>query len=248
MMRPGQTLIDMSTAPPALMRKIAADLRGQGLYFADAPSRARAAPQSTVRCRSWSAARADFRAHKADPRHHGQRDHPLRRRRRGQVVEDHEQHGRVRDDDGSRRGALDRGGRGIDGKLLLETMGKGSADSFVSQSRHEASAAAGLSEERFSVRYAKDLPMRAISPRPPIKARGADLVATLFDEAIASGDGDRYTPVIRRLMKDKRELRVFLPRSANAFVPEARLRARRLLRPRRCLAGCVLASRSSIAT
>ena len=36
-----------------------------------------------------------------------------------------------------------------------------------------------------------------------IKARGAELVATLFDEAIMAGDGDRYTPVIRKQMKDE---------------------------------------------
>src|SRR5688572_7425558 len=37
LMRSGQTLVDMSTAPPALMRKLAADLAVKEAYFADAP-------------------------------------------------------------------------------------------------------------------------------------------------------------------------------------------------------------------
>jgi 3-hydroxyisobutyrate dehydrogenase-like beta-hydroxyacid dehydrogenase len=60
-------------------------------------------------------------------------------------------------------------------------------------------------EGAFSVRYAqKDLSYaRELAKEAGVKARGADLVATLFDEAIVSGDGDRYTPVIRRVMKAK---------------------------------------------
>ena len=37
LMRAGQTLVDMSTAPPALMRKLADDLAAKGADFADAP-------------------------------------------------------------------------------------------------------------------------------------------------------------------------------------------------------------------
>ena len=53
------------------------------------------------------------------------------------------------------------------------------------------------------MRYAKkDLSYaRELAKEAGIKARGADLVATLFDEAVMAGDGDRYTPVIRKQMK-----------------------------------------------
>ena len=95
---------------------------------------------------------------------------------------------------------------GVDGKLLFETMSKGSADSFCLRNHGmKHLLPQDYPEGAFSVRYAqKDLSYaRDLAKAAGIKARGADLVAKLFDEAIMSGDGDRYTPVIRKVMKDE---------------------------------------------
>jgi 3-hydroxyisobutyrate dehydrogenase-like beta-hydroxyacid dehydrogenase len=95
---------------------------------------------------------------------------------------------------------------GVDGKLLYETMAKGSADSFVLRNHGmKHLVPQDYPTEAFSVRYAqKDLSYaRELAKETGVSARGADLVAELFDEAVKRGDGDRYTPVIRRGMSKK---------------------------------------------
>ena len=57
-------------------------------------------------------------------------------------------------------------------------------------------------EKAFSVRYAaKDLSYALeMAAEQGVKVPGAKSVARLFEEAIAAGDGDRYFPVIRKLL------------------------------------------------
>jgi 3-hydroxyisobutyrate dehydrogenase-like beta-hydroxyacid dehydrogenase len=92
---------------------------------------------------------------------------------------------------------------GVDGQLLFDTMAKGSADSFVLRNHGmKHLVPQDYPEQAFSVRYAvKDLSYaRELARETGVTARAADLVGELFEEAIARGDGDRYTPVIRRGM------------------------------------------------
>ena len=96
---------------------------------------------------------------------------------------------------------------GVDGRLLFETMSKGSADSFVLRNHGmKHMVIHDYPEEAFSVRYAiKDLSYaRELAKQNGIDARCAELMHEVFEEAVARGDGDRYTPVIRRgMVKDK---------------------------------------------
>ena len=92
---------------------------------------------------------------------------------------------------------------GVDGKVLYETMSKGSADSFVLRNHGmKHLLLQDYPEQAFPVRYAaKDLSYaRELASEMGVTVRGADLLAQMFEESIARGDGERYVPVIRRLM------------------------------------------------
>ena len=207
MMRPGQILIDMSTAPPALMRKLAADLAAKGADFADAPiARTRRAavdgtlsimvggsPEIFARIKPILDLMGNEITHCGDVG-------------AGQVVKLMNNMVLFETTMALAEAISIAEANGVDGKLLFETMSKGSADSFALRNHGmKHMLPEDYPEGAFSVRYAqKDLSYaRDLAKAAGIKARGADLVATLFDEAIALGDGDRYTPVIRKLMKDE---------------------------------------------
>ena len=207
MMRPGQTLVDMSTAPPALMRKIAAELTAKGADFADAPiARTRRAavdgtlsimvggtPEIFARIKPLLDTMGNEITHCGDVG-------------AGQVVKLMNNMVLFETTMALAEAVSIAEASGVDGRLLFETMSKGSADSFALRNHGmKHLLPQDYPEGAFSVRYAqKDLSYaRDLAKAAGIKARGADLVATLFDEAIASGDGDRYTPVIRKVMKDE---------------------------------------------
>ena len=207
MMRPGQTLVDMSTAPPALMRKIAAEVTAKGADFADAPiARTRRAavdgtlsimvggtPEIFARIKPLLDTMGNEITHCGDVG-------------AGQVVKLMNNMVLFETTMALAEAVSIAEASGVDGRLLFETMSKGSADSFALRNHGmKHLLPQDYPEGAFSVRYAqKDLSYaRDLAKAAGIKARGADLVATLFDEAIASGDGDRYTPVIRKLMKDE---------------------------------------------
>jgi 3-hydroxyisobutyrate dehydrogenase len=207
MMRTGQTLVDMSTAPPALMRRIAAELAAKGADFADAPiARTRraavdgtlsimvgGAPDIFARIRPILDTMGNEVTHCGDVG-------------AGQVVKIMNNMVVFETTMAVAEAISIAEASGVDGKLLLDTMSKGSADSFVLRNHGmKHLLPQDYPEGAFSVRYAqKDLSYaRDLAKAAGIKARGADLVAALFDEAIASGDGDRYTPVIRKLMKEE---------------------------------------------
>lgn len=207
LMRPGQTLIDMSTAPPALMRKLATELAAKGADFADAPiARTRRAavdgtlsimvggsPEIFAKIKPILDTMGNEIAHCGDVG-------------AGQVVKIMNNMVLFETTMALAEAISIAEASGVDGKVLFETMSKGSADSFCLRNHGmKHMLPQDYPEGAFSVRYAqKDLSYaRDLAKEAGVKARGADLVATLFDEAIASGDGDRYTPVIRRVMTAK---------------------------------------------
>ena len=206
MMRQGQKLIDMSTAPPALMRKLASDLAAKGADFADAPiaRTRRAAVDGTLSIMVGGSAEI-FARIKPILETMGNEITHCGDVGAGQVVKLMNNMVLFETTMALAEAISIAEASGVDGKILFETMSKGSADSFCLRNHGmKHLLPQDYPEGAFSVRYAqKDLSYaRDLAKAAGIKARGADLVATLFDEAIAGGDGDRYTPVIRRLMKD----------------------------------------------
>jgi hypothetical protein len=90
---------------------------------------------------------------------------------------------------------------GVDAKLLLETLSKGSADSFALRNHGLKAIVPGVFPERaFSTEYAlKDLSYAIeLAGEAGLKLRGPELIGQVLREAIAEGSGDSYFPVIAR--------------------------------------------------
>jgi 3-hydroxyisobutyrate dehydrogenase len=90
---------------------------------------------------------------------------------------------------------------GIDPKLLLDTLSKGSADSFALRNHGMKAIVPNVFPERaFSTEYAlKDLSYALeLAGDAGIKIRGAELVGKILQEAIDAGSGEAYFPVIAK--------------------------------------------------
>src|SRR6266851_588317 len=90
---------------------------------------------------------------------------------------------------------------GVDPKLLLDTLSKGSADSFALRNHGMKAIVPGNFPERaFSPEYAlKDLSYALqLADDAGIKIRGAELVGKVLQEAIDAGSGGAYFPVIAK--------------------------------------------------
>lgn len=202
--RRGQTVVDMSTAPPKLMRELAPRFEAKGVDFADAPvaRTRRAAVDGTLSIMVGGSAEAFERLRPilstmgTEVTHCGGVG-------AGQVVKLMNNMVVFETTMAIAEAISIAEASGVDGKLLFETMAKGSADSFVLRNHGmKHLVPQDYPEQAFSVRYAvKDLSYaRELAQQSGVRARGADLVAELFEESIARGDGERYTPVIRKLM------------------------------------------------
>jgi 3-hydroxyisobutyrate dehydrogenase len=92
---------------------------------------------------------------------------------------------------------------GVDPRLLLETLSKGSADSFALRNHGLKAIVPGAFPERaFSTEYAlKDLSYALeLAGDAGLQLRGAELIGTVLQEAIDAGDGEAYFPVIAKLI------------------------------------------------
>jgi 3-hydroxyisobutyrate dehydrogenase len=90
---------------------------------------------------------------------------------------------------------------GVDSALLLDTLSKGSADSFALRNHGMKAIVPGNFPERaFSAEYAlKDLSYALeLAAEAGIKIRGAELVGQVLQEAIDAGSGGAYFPVIAK--------------------------------------------------
>ena len=88
---------------------------------------------------------------------------------------------------------------GVDPALLLDTLSKGSADSFALRNHGLKAIIPGVFPERaFSTEYAlKDLSYALeLAEDAGVKVRGAELVGTILQEAVDAGSGGAYFPVI----------------------------------------------------
>jgi 3-hydroxyisobutyrate dehydrogenase len=90
---------------------------------------------------------------------------------------------------------------GVDPALLLDTLSKGSADSFALRNHGLKSIVPGNFPERaFSTEYAlKDLSYALeLADDAGIKIRGAELIGKVLQEAVDAGSGAAYFPVIAK--------------------------------------------------
>jgi 3-hydroxyisobutyrate dehydrogenase len=90
---------------------------------------------------------------------------------------------------------------GVDPALLLNTLSKGSADSFALRNHGMKAIVPGNFPERaFSTEYAlKDLSYALeLAADAGIRIRGAELIGQVLQEAIDAGSGGAYFPVIAK--------------------------------------------------
>jgi 3-hydroxyisobutyrate dehydrogenase len=90
---------------------------------------------------------------------------------------------------------------GVDPALLLDTLSKGSADSFALRNHGIKAIVPGNFPERaFSTEYAlKDMSYALeLADKAGIKIRGAELIGKVLQEAIDAGSGAAYFPVIAK--------------------------------------------------
>ena len=95
---------------------------------------------------------------------------------------------------------------GLDPKLLLDTLSKGSADSFALRNHGMNAIVPGNFPERaFSTEYAlKDLTYALeLAGEAGIRIRGAELMGKVLQEAIDAGSGDNYFPVISKYVGER---------------------------------------------
>lgn len=206
--RKGQTVVDMSTAPPRLMRELAPLFAAKGVDFADAPvaRTRRAAVDGTLSIMVGGTAPV-FERLKPIFATMGTEITLCGDVGAGQVVKIMNNKVVFETTLAIAEAISIAEAAGVDGKLLFETMSKGSADSFVLRNHGmKHLVPQDYPEQAFSVRYAiKDLSYaRELAKENGVDARCAELMNTIFEEAIARGDGDRYTPVIRRGMTKKK--------------------------------------------
>jgi 3-hydroxyisobutyrate dehydrogenase len=92
---------------------------------------------------------------------------------------------------------------GVDPALLLDTLSKGSADSFALRNHGIKAIVPGNFPERaFSTEYAlKDLSYALeLADHAGLRLRGAELLGVILQEAIDAGAGAAYFPVIAKLI------------------------------------------------
>lgn len=92
---------------------------------------------------------------------------------------------------------------GIDGRMLFETLSKGSADSFALRNHGMKAILPGIfPRQAFSTRYAmKDLDCAlALAKEANIEASGANLARQLLAQADAAGFGDEYFPAVSKVI------------------------------------------------
>lgn len=203
--RRGQTYVDLGTSPVSLARKLARLFGERGASFADAPvARTReAAVKGTLSImvgasvETFALIEPLLRCMATDVTHCGGVGS-------GQVVKIVNNMVLVETVNALAE-ALALGRRaGVDPTLLFETLSKGSADSFALRNHGMKAMIPGSFPQRaFSSEYAlKDLGYALdLAKDEGLTLRGASLAAQVLREAIASGYGAEYFPVLSRVVE-----------------------------------------------
>jgi hypothetical protein len=199
-MQPGAVLVDLTTAPVDLTRRLGARFAARGIAYADAPvARTRLAAERGelsvmvgADAQTFARTLPYLRCFASDVLHCGEIG-------AGQVVK--LMNNMVLFETGvALAEALAIGRRsGVAPEVLLDALGHGSADSFALHHHGKNAMLPGAYPERaFSARYAqKDLDYAlALAAQTGVAAPGARLAREHLARAIAAGDGDRYWPVI----------------------------------------------------
>lgn len=202
----GWTVVDLSTAPPRLARRLYAEFEGRAAAFADAPvARTRQAAIDGTLSIMVGATRPTF-----------ERIEPLLRHMASEVTHCGEagagQTVKILNNMILFQTVVALGealsiarANDVDGKVLFETLTKGSADSFALRNHGMKAMLPGVFPERaFSTKYAlKDLSYAIeMADETGVPALGADVARELMERAVELGHGEEYWPVLLRSIED----------------------------------------------
>ncbi|MCW0210389.1 MAG: NAD(P)-dependent oxidoreductase [Achromobacter sp.] len=202
--RPGQLIVDLSTSPVDVTRELAREFAAKGATFIDAPvARTRAAAEAGTLSVMIGGDRQTFESVKplvsafaneityCGPIGSGQVVKILNNMVLFETVVALSEARAI-----ARRS-------GVDPQVLLETFTRGSADSFALRNHGLKAILPGdFPEKAFPVDYArKDLRYAlALAEQTGVQALGARNVDVWFDAALVQGQGNRYFPVISRVI------------------------------------------------
>ncbi len=197
--RPGQVIVDLGTSPVELTRDIAARFAAKGAIYADAPiARTRQAAEEGTLSIMVGADEATFAAIRPllDITHCG----PVGA---GQIVKILNNMVLVETVVALSEAIATARRAGVDGKLLFETLMKGSADSFALRNHGMKAVVPDTFPERaFSTSYArKDISYAlSLAGSVGLKLEGAELADRLLARTQEAGFADLYWPVVSRII------------------------------------------------
>jgi 3-hydroxyisobutyrate dehydrogenase-like beta-hydroxyacid dehydrogenase len=206
--RPGTLVVDLGTSPVDLTRSLANRFRQRGARYADAPiARTRQAAEDGTLSIMVGAEEADFADLQpllatlaTDITHCG----PVGS---GQIVKILNNMVLVETVVALSEAIALARRAGLDGRVLFETLQKGSADSFALRNHGMKAVLPGIFPERaFSTDYArKDLSYAlALGEDLGVDLRGAKTADDLLRQASEAGFGDLYWPVVSRIVDPKK--------------------------------------------
>jgi 3-hydroxyisobutyrate dehydrogenase len=200
--RSGQVVVDLGTSSVSLTRDLAKQLQAKGAAWADAPiARTRQAAQDGTLSvmvgatpELYAAIEPLIRCFATDVTHCGDVG-------AGQVTKILNNMVLFETVNALAEAVAVARHNGVDPALLLDTLSKGSADSFALRNHGMKAIVPGNFPERaFSTEYAlKDLSYALeLAGDAGIKIRGAELIGEVLQEAIDAGSGGAYFPVIAK--------------------------------------------------
>ncbi|HTR88318.1 MAG TPA: NAD(P)-dependent oxidoreductase [Reyranella sp.] len=204
--RPGWTVVDCSTAPVSLARRLYSEFEGKASAFADAPvARTRqAAIDGTLSImvggtkQTFERIEPLLRCMASEVTHCGDAG-------AGQAVKILNNMILFQTVVALAEGLTIARANGVDGKVLYETLTKGSADSFALRNHGMKAMLPGVFPERaFSTDYAlKDLSYAIqMAEETGVPALGADVARELMERARDLGFNKEYWPVLIKAIED----------------------------------------------
>jgi 3-hydroxyisobutyrate dehydrogenase-like beta-hydroxyacid dehydrogenase len=204
--RLGWTVIDLSTAPVSLARRLYAEFEGKASAFADAPvARTRQAAIDGTLSIMVGGTRDCFDRIEPLLRHMASEVTYCGEAGSGQAVKILNNMILFQTGVALAEALAIARAHGVDGKVLFETLTKGSADSFALRNHGMKAMLPGVFPERaFSTKYAlKDLSYAIqMAEERGVPALGADVVRELMERAVELGHGEEYWPVLLRAIED----------------------------------------------
>jgi 3-hydroxyisobutyrate dehydrogenase-like beta-hydroxyacid dehydrogenase len=202
----GYTIIDTSTAPASLARRLYAEFEGKACAFADAPiARTRQAAIDGTLSIMVGGTKETFARIEPLLRHLASEVTHCGDAGAGQTVKILNNMILFQTVVGLAEALCIARANGVDGKILFDTLTKGSADSFALRNHGMKAMLPGVFPERaFSTNYAlKDLSYAIqMAEEHGVPALGADVARELMERAKELGFEHEYWPVLIKAVED----------------------------------------------